>query len=956
MEAKYVRRALWAALLGVVSVASAQGADLSISQFRVRGPAGGNDEFVELFNGGAAALDLSGYKLNASNASGTTGTRMTFPSGASIAPGCHVLLTNSASGGYSGSVTGDFKYSTGVTDDGGLALLDASGQIIDQVGLSTGSAYKAGTPLISLGSTNADKGYGRKTNAAGLPQNTGDNQSDFVLVSPTAPSNSASSCAVMGLALSIADANATVHGPADVVMPFNVALNQPAPAGGVTVHVATHDGTATVANGDYDAVDNTLTIAEGQTQASFNVTVHGRSTGSEDKAFQVNLSQPSGDVVLARDTAMGAILYDIPVAAEIFQIQGHDQISPLVGKSVKTSANIVTAVGPAGFTMQTPDARDDHDPLTSNGIYVFTSNQPTVAVGDVVNVDARVANYYNLPELENATVTVTAHHARLPAAVIFGANKPSTDPNKLSCGATNFQCYVGMRVIIENGMINTGNKRFSTEPFAEVSITANGKRSLRQPGVRFGTAVPDGVDLPNWSGNPEVFKMNTADFGAVPENTPLIGGSSFRAEGIISYDFGAYTFIPTTFKITHAAPMPRAVTPTPAYALRIGAFNTERFCDSTFDTTFTCSGDSKEPTPDQVTLKTQRLSAYIGSILKLPDVLSVEEVETLPILQGLATQLNAENHTKYVAYLIPGHDPSGINVGFLVRSDRVHVQSVRQLAADETWDDNGSTAFVHDHPPLLLTAESRGVRFQVISVHPKARTNVDKDNADAVRDRQKRFLQAQSLARQVQALQTAAPWQPLMVVGDFNSYQFSDGWVDVVGLISGKYKDSENLLKLGKNIVRPALWNAVESVPSNDRYSFLFTENFGQIQGYTQAGSGNSGREVPTVQVLDHALLNQMARLRFIQMQYGRADLDAPVQTEDDAASATDSTKAIGVSDHDGFVVDLFAPSLFGDYDRYERDRKNHRFDHDDRGDDTHGHDDGHHDDRGHDQRHDWGF
>jgi predicted extracellular nuclease len=718
---------------------------------------------------------------------------------------------------------------------------------------------------------------------------------------------------VMGQAFSIADASVKVRGAANVNMPFTITLTQPAPAGGVTVHATTQDVTATVANGDYDALDTTLTIAEGQTQIGFNVVVHGRTTASDDKAFEVKLSQPSGNIPLARDTAMGAILYDIPIAAEIWQIQGRDAISPLVGKSVITKGNIVTAVGPSGFTMQTPDARTDADPITSNGIYVFTASQPTVAVGDVVDVDATVDNYYRLTELKNATVNITARGSRLPAPVVFGDAIPSSDPDKLSCGATNFQCFVGMRVVIENGMINTGNKRFSGQPYAEVSITANGKRSLRLPGVRYGVTVPDGVQLPNWSGNPEVFKMNTADFGAVPLNTPLVAGSTFRAEGVISYDFGAYTFIPTKITLKHAAEMPRSVSPTASHALRIGAFNTERFCDSDFNTVFTCSGNSKEPTPVEVALKTQRLSAYIGSVLQLPDVLSVEEVKSLPLLQGLAQQLSDDYRAKYEAYLLPGHDPSGINVGFLVRSDRVRVVSVQQLAAEERWNDNGQSAFVHDHPPLLLTAEARGVRFQVISVHTKARTNVDKDDAGAVRDRQKRFQQASSLARQVQSLQTIAPWQPLMVVGDFNAYQFSDGWADVVGLISGKYKDSENQLKLGKNIVSPALWNAVESVPKNDRYSFLFTEKFGPIQGYTQAGAGNSGREVPTVQVLDHALLNKVARERFIKMQYGRADIDAPVQTAADAANATDARKAIGVSDHDGFVVDLFVPAKAGE-------------------------------------------
>ena len=907
MLRKLTQRSLWLLLAGLASTFAAHAADLTINQFRVRGPAGGNDEFVELFNAGPATLDLSSYKLNASNDSGTTGTRLTFPSGTALAPGCYLLLTNSASSGYSGSVAGDLSYATGVTDTGGLAVLDASGNIVDQVGMSSGSAYKEGTPLASLGTGNTDQGYQRQQTAAGLPQDSDDNSADFVKASPSTPHDSASPCVPMGPALSIADSSVSVHMAGDVAMQFTVNLTEPAPDGGVSVHVATADGTAK-AGTDYEAVNATLTVATGQTQASFNVIVHGRTTPSDNKAFTVTLSDPGNDVALGDANAVGTILYDIPVAAEIWQINGTGQSSPLLGKPVLTHDNVVTAVGPQGFTMQTPDARDDHNLLTSNGIYVYTGSTPTVSVGDAVNVTAVVDDYYGLTELKSPAITVVDRNMRLPRAIVFDQNTPSSDPNHLSCGATNFQCFMSMRVQIEHGTINTGNKRFSDAPYAEVGITANGHRSLRLPGVEFGVPVPDGVKLPNWSGNPEVFKMNTADFGAVPINTPFNAGSTFNAEGVISYDFGAYTFIPTHFKATYAAPIPRPVSPTPLLALRIGAFNMERFCDSTADTIFTCSGASKEPTPDQVALKTRRLSSYVGSVLNLPDVLSVEEVETRAILQGLAQQIDSDYGVTYDAYLLPGHDPSGINVGFLVRRNRVQAISVQQLAAAETWNDNGQTAYIHDHPPLLLTALAGGMRFQVIAVHMKARQNVDDNTANAVRDREKRFLQAKSVATQVQALQKTNPLMPLMVVGDFNAYEFSDGWADVVNLIAGRYDDSQNLLKLGGNIVRPALWDAVNSVPENDRYSYLYTENFGEIQGYTKAGSGNPGRTVPTVQVLDHALLNAPARMLFLRMQYGRADLDAPAQTEADAANATDWTRAIGVSDHDGFVVDLLDP------------------------------------------------
>ncbi|MET0505611.1 MAG: lamin tail domain-containing protein, partial [Luteibacter sp.] len=267
-----------------MAVLPLQAADLSITQFRVRGPAGGNDEFVEVQNTGTAALDVSGYKLNASNASGTTGTRFTFPTGTSVAPGCFLLLANKAASGYSGAVTPDLTYATGVTDDGGLALLDGSGAIVDQVGLSAGSAYKLGTPLATLGSGNADQGYGRKVNGAGLPQSTGDNSADWVKVAPTAPRASTSPCTVQGTSLSIADATVSLRNSDDVPMPFSVTLSEPASTD-VAVHAATVDDTATVAAGDYDAVDTTLTIPAGSTTTTLTVNVHGARAAGPDKAL-----------------------------------------------------------------------------------------------------------------------------------------------------------------------------------------------------------------------------------------------------------------------------------------------------------------------------------------------------------------------------------------------------------------------------------------------------------------------------------------------------------------------------------------------------------------------------------------------------------------------------------------------------------------------------------------------
>ena len=46
-------------------------------------------------------------------------------------------------------VPGDLGYGTGITDDGGIAIFNASGTAVDQVGLSAGSAYKDASCSVS---------------------------------------------------------------------------------------------------------------------------------------------------------------------------------------------------------------------------------------------------------------------------------------------------------------------------------------------------------------------------------------------------------------------------------------------------------------------------------------------------------------------------------------------------------------------------------------------------------------------------------------------------------------------------------------------------------------------------------------------------------------------------------------------------------------------------------------
>jgi len=169
-----------------------------ISEFRFRGPNGGNDEFVELYNPTAAPVDISGWLIRGSNNAGVTGTRATILGLTILQPGQHFLVANAA--GYSGSVPADLTYGTGITDDGGVALtLADTTTIIDQVGLSTGSAYKEGSIPSVFWTTNLDQSYERRIGGSnGNCQDDGNNIADFTLLSPSDPHNFSSTFILCG--------------------------------------------------------------------------------------------------------------------------------------------------------------------------------------------------------------------------------------------------------------------------------------------------------------------------------------------------------------------------------------------------------------------------------------------------------------------------------------------------------------------------------------------------------------------------------------------------------------------------------------------------------------------------------------------------------------------------------------------------------------------------------------
>ena len=923
------------ASLLLVAGASAANAQVVISQ--VNGAGGNsnavyNKDYVELFNRGSSTQSLSGWSLQYSSATGTGNFsgNVTALSG-SIPAGGYFLI--SLGGGATGVAlpTPDISGTTAMGGSGGKLILanvatglacngsstvcDSTqlGQIVDLVGYGNANYFEgtaaAPTPSSILSDFRANGGC------------TDDNQNgtDFSTAAP-APRNSATAtaqCAGTGIpSISVANISLDEGDTATTPFQFTVQLSEAAPVGGISFNYATEDATAS-AGVDYTSASGSSSIAETETSTTITINVIGNTTPQSARSFKLNLTGITG-ATPSTLTATATIQDDDIGTFAIHDIQGAGDSSPIAGQRVQTIGNIVTAVGPAGFFMQSPDADADALPMTSEGVYVFTSTAPTVFIGDKVNLIATVDEFYGLTELKSVSnLAVQSSGNTMPTAINFDANTPSQDLLHLSCETTNFECFESMRVQIDNGIVARSNPYFSSDNYAQIFASASGTRSLRSPGLLY-PLVPgaENPDADQFNGNPHIFELDADALGAVAPNTQITGGSHFTATGVVNYNFGDYEIWPTSFTITEANPIPRPVKAGQLGAeLRIGSFNMLRFCDTEANTVFTC-GNGGEPNQAAFDLKVARLSDYVGNVLELPDVLGVIEVENLAVLQTLATKINTDFGVTYTAYLEEGNDGGGIDVGYLVRGDRISNVVTTQLDNSEMWIDprDGMPAKLHDRPSLKLEATFDGQAFATIVIHPKSRSCVDAPSgatctqADVDRNRLKRFTQGKSIAARVQQEQIAQPDRPLLVIGDFNDYQFSDGLVHLTGLIEGRYVDAKNVLHLdGPNIVNPPLWDAVNSLPANEQYSFLFTEQFGAILGYTSSGSFDKGRDVPIMQVLDHALLNDAARSWFVGFEYGRADLDAADATEDA------STTAVGVSDHDGLVVRLATDRIFAD-------------------------------------------
>lgn len=176
----------------VMRVAAVAG-QVVISEFRVRGPSGPDDEYVEIYNNTSTPMTVTTTDASAGWAvvAEDGAARFIIPNGVIIPARGHYLGTNSVAYGLGTYALGDITFTTDIPDNSGIALFNSAVTFdlttrLDAVGFTSSPAlYREGTGLATLVPFSIDAGFTRDLDGPTFTptlQDTDNNTTDFVYV------------------------------------------------------------------------------------------------------------------------------------------------------------------------------------------------------------------------------------------------------------------------------------------------------------------------------------------------------------------------------------------------------------------------------------------------------------------------------------------------------------------------------------------------------------------------------------------------------------------------------------------------------------------------------------------------------------------------------------------------------------------------------------------------------
>ncbi|MGW0814914.1 endonuclease/exonuclease/phosphatase family protein [Streptomyces viridiviolaceus] len=529
-------------------------------------------------------------------------------------------------------------------------------------------------------------------------------------------------------------------------------------------------------------------------------------------------------------------------AVRVHDIQGTTRTSPYAGRQVTDVAGIVTGVrgygSSRGFWIQDP--QPDADPATSEGVFVFTSSTPKVAVGDAVTVSGTVSEYVpggtssgnqSLTEITRPTVTVVSTGNAVPAAAAVSARSvprayaPAGDP--AAGGSVNalplrpatyaldyYESLEGMNVQVADARV-VG----ASDPYTELWVTVKPwENANRRGGTVYGT-----YDSQN-TGRLQIQSLGKpADFPDANVGDTLAGATT----GPLDYNqYGGYTLVAGKIGTLRSGGLERETTREQERGeLAVATYNVENLdpSDGTFDAH----------------------AAAIVHNLSSPDIVSLEEIQDDTGTTDDGTVAAGRTVGKLIDAIVAaggprydwrsidpadgedGGQPGGnIRQAFLFNPERVSftdrsggdattatgVTKVRGKAAltlSPGRVDPANPAWEDSRKPLAGEFVFHGRTVFVIANHFNSKGGDQGLTAQyqppARSSETQRHLQAQAVNTFVKEILGAQKNADVIALGDINDFEFS-----------GTTRILED---------DGALWSAVKSLPRSERYSYVYQGN-----------------------------------------------------------------------------------------------------------------------------------
>ncbi|MEW2549803.1 endonuclease/exonuclease/phosphatase family protein [Streptomyces sp. NPDC047002] len=530
----------------------------------------------------------------------------------------------------------------------------------------------------------------------------------------------------------------------------------------------------------------------------------------------------------------------------IHGIQGTTRISPLVGSPVADVPGIVTGVraygSSKGFWFQDP--KPDDDPATSEGLFVYTGSDPTVAVGDSVKVSGTVSEFVpggaasgeqSETELSSAKVAVVSSGDPLPAPVKITARSVPAAYAPAGTAATGgsvngltlkprqyaldyFESIEGMNVSVSDTRV-VG----ASDPYGELWVTVKPSEDAdRRGGTVYGS-----YDEQN-TGRVQIQQQaSTAQspFPAANVGDRLKG----TTQGPLDFNqFGGYTIVAGRLGTVVDKGLGREVTAKQKKdQLAVATYNVENLA----------------PTDPQS--KFDSLASAVVTNLSSPDIVSLEEIQDDDGAKDDGTVSAGKTVQKFIdaiaahggpAYawrsVDPENDKDGGQPGgnirnvFLYNPARVSFEDrgtadattgTQVVAAQGGPDltlspgriDPGNAAWQDSRKPLVGEFTFRGKRVFVVSNHFVSKggdESLTSQHQPPTRSSEtQRQEQAKAVNSFVRDIRTARKNADVVVLGDLNDFQFSG---TLAALTKGGVLDDD-----------------IDTLPVPERYSYVYNGN-----------------------------------------------------------------------------------------------------------------------------------